>query len=124
MPLIEQGTRLMNHHELAQALAALTEKEVEAIVGAASNLRTAEQALAALAPKAKARKKRGPNKPKEASAAPVATPEAPPAAPAKRRGRPPLPKPAAFSSALDKLKAVKVGDVKVRRPSISTEDGE
>ena len=106
----------MKPHELAQALAALSEDHVAAIVGAASNLRTAESALSTLVP---ARKGRGP-----AKKAPVTAPKASSAAPAKRRGRPPLPKSPAFSSALDKLASVKTGDVKVRRPSISSEESD
>lgn len=94
--------------ELAQSLSALTEKEVEAIVSAANNFRSANATLSALT--GKQRKKRGPNKPK--------------AEPPKRRGRPPaVPKSAAFSSALDKLKAVKEGGIKIRRPSASTDEG-
>lgn len=107
----------MNHRELAQALAALTPDEVSALVTAADNLRNADSVLGSLSPK-KGRKKRGPNKPKA-----VAAPAPTPAAPAKRRGRPPVAKSPAFSSALDKLKAVKEGGVKIRRPSNSTDEG-
>lgn len=113
----------MNHRELAQALAALTPDEVSALVTAAENLRNADSVLGSLSPK-KGRKKRGPNKPKA-----VAAPAPAPAAPAKRRGRPPAAaakapaKSPAFSSALDKLKAVKEGGVKIRRPSNSTDEG-
>jgi len=108
----------MNHRELAQALAALATDEVTSLVAAADNLRNADSVLGSLSPK-KGRKKRGPNKLK----AVVAPAPAAPAAPAKRRGRPPLPKSPVFSSALDKLKAVKEGGVKIRRPSNSTDEG-
>lgn len=110
----------MNHRELAQALAALATDEVTSLVAAADNLRNADSVLGSLSPK-KGRKKRGPNKPKPA---PVAAPAAAPAAPAKRRGRPPLPKSPGFASALDKLKAVKEGGVKIRRPSDSADESD
>lgn len=92
----------MTHLELAQALAVLPAKEVESIVEAASNFRAASALLTGLAPK---KAKRGPK---------------PATAPAKKRGRPrkvELERPSAFSGSLDRLKGIKEGGIKVRRPA-------
>ena len=99
----------MNHRELATALASLTPEQVQTIVIASESIRATEASLALLSGKTKTRKKRGPNK----------------TAPAKRRGRPPAvkPDPKPLSSALDRLKSVKAGGIKVRRPS-NTPDSE
>lgn len=102
----------MNHRELANALAALPEGSVGALVEAAVAIRRSEEVLAGFNGK-KARRKRGPNKPK---------PEALPAPPAPvvkkshhKKAAAPAVTPKPLSAALDRLKAKKVPGLKVRR---------
>lgn len=112
----------MNHRELANALSSLSPEQVQTIVIASESIRATEASLALLSGKTKTRKKRGPNK-TAAVPSPTVAPVAAP--PAKRRGRPPAvkPDPKPLSSALDRLKSVKAGGIKVRRPS-NTPDSE
>lgn len=108
----------MNHREIIDVLAKLTEDQCNVLTEAAAHMRSIEESMAHFAPPKKVRKPRAPK------SAPVAAPAAAPAAPAKRRGRPPLPKSPGFASALDKLKAVKEGGVKIRRPSDSADESD
>lgn len=105
----------MNHRELANALAALPEGSVGALVAAAENIRKAEEALAGFTGK-KPRKKRGPNKPKPAATSTEAAVTAVKKSHHKKVAKP-------LSSALDRLAAKRVSSgIKTRKPPVEQED--
>ena len=97
--------------KLVSALAALAKEQVEKIVRAADASRSVEALMATLAPPV-TRKKRGPNKPKPEVAA------APPAPVKKSHHK----KPAAFGSALDRVKGLKSPGLKTRKSPAERED--